>query len=70
MKKMVKNTPEALKEMVANLQAALEISEDCSGWDCSECPLCLKNDEEDPQYGTHNCGWYLLKSTTLKILGK
>lgn len=67
---MTKNTPEELQKIAENLLIALEKAADCSLWDCSECPFDLKEPEEDPRYGTHNCGWLLLKSATSKILRK
>jgi hypothetical protein len=65
---MAKNTPEALQELAENLLDVLEQNDDCSKWDCSECPFRLKVTEDDPRYGKHNCGWLLLKSATSKIL--
>ena len=67
---MAKNTPEALQELAENLLNALEQYQDCSEWECSECPFALKEVEEDPRYGLHTCGWLLLKSATSKILRK
>ena len=67
---MTENTPEDLQELVETLLVDLELNKDCSDWDCSECPFRLKKSEEDPRYGTHNCGWLLLKSATSKILRK
>ena len=67
---MAKNTPEELQKVVENLLIDLEKTDDCSGWDCSECPLYLKELEDDPRYGRHTCGWLLLKSATSKILRK
>ena len=65
---MTKNTPEALQELAENLLVDLEQNHDCSEWDCTECPFQLKEVEEDPRYGLHQCGWLLLKSATSKIL--
>ena len=67
---MTKNTPEALKKIAEKLLVELYKNDDCDGWPCSECPMRLKEIEEDPRYGTHNCGWLLLKSATSKILRK
>ena len=67
---MTKNTPEAMQKLVETLLIDLEKTADCSGWDCFECPFNLKETEEDPHYGRHNCGWLLLKSATSKILRK
>ena len=69
-KKMTQNTPDDLQEIVVNLLVDLEYKADCSAWECSECPFNLKETEEDPRYGKHNCGWLLLKSATSKILRK
>lgn len=69
-KKMTKNTPEAMQKLVETLLIDLEKTADCSEWDCTECPFSLKETEEDPVYGIHNCGWLLLKSATSKILRK
>jgi hypothetical protein len=65
---MTKNTPKALKKIAEKLLVDLEKNNDCSEWDCSECPFRLNEIEEDPRYGLHNCGWFLLKSATSKIL--
>jgi len=67
---MTKNTPEALQKIAENLLAYLEQNQDCSEWECSECPFRLKEPEEDPRYGIHKCGWLLLKSKASKILRK
>ena len=67
---MTKNTPEALQQLAENLLVALEQYKDCSEWDCDSCPFYLKEVEEDPRYGLHTCGWFLLKSATSKILRK
>ena len=67
---MAKNTPEALQKIAENLLVALEENQDCSEWDCDSCPFCLKEVEEDPRYGLHTFGWFLLKSATSKILRK
>ena len=67
---MTVNTPEDLQELVENLLIDLELNNDCSEWDCSECPFRLKEAEDDPRYGLHQCGWLLLKSATSKILRK
>ena len=64
------NSPEDLKEIVVNLLIDLEQNEDCSAWECEDCPFWLKEIEEDPRYGKHTCGWLLLKSATSKILRK
>ena len=65
---MVKNTPEAMQRVVEKLIIDILLYEDCSDWDCSECPCYLKESVEDPRYGTHNCGWLLLESAIIKIL--
>ena len=67
---MVKNTPEELQEVVDNLLVELLKNDDCSEWECEDCPLYLKEIEDDPRYGRHTCGWLLLKSATSKILRK
>ena len=67
---MAKNTPEALQQLAENLLVALEQYQDCSEWECSECPFALKEVEEDAHYGAHMYGWLLLKSATSKILRK
>ena len=67
---MVKNTPEELQKVVENLLIDLEKTHDCSEWECEDCPLYLKEIEDDPRYGRHTCGWLLLKSATSKILRK
>ena len=67
---MTKNNPEALQKIAENLLIALEQIQDCSEWECDSCPFRLKELEEDPLYGLHNCGRFLLKSATLKILRK
>ena len=66
----MKTNPEALQQLAETLQVALEQNDDCSEWDCDSCPFHLKEVEEDPRYGLHNCGWFLLKSATSKILKK
>ena len=65
---MTKNTSEELQELAKNLLDFLEQNEDCSEWDCSECPFRLKGTEEYPRYGKLKCGWLQLKSVTTKIL--
>lgn len=67
---MTKNTPENLEEIIVNLLIDLEQNDDCSEWECEECPFRLKEVEDDPRYGLHTCGWFLLKSATRKILRK
>ena len=67
---MTKNTPEALQKIVENLLIDLEQYQDCSEWECEECPFYLKQIEDDPRYGRHTCGWLLLKSATRKIMMK
>jgi hypothetical protein len=69
-KNMTKNNPEALQKIAETLLIDLEKTADCSEWECSECPFMLKELEDDPRYGRHNCGWLLLKSATSKILRK
>ena len=64
------NTPEALQKIVENLLIDLEQNQDCDNWKCEECPFHLKDVEEDPYYGKHTCGWFLLKSAASKILRK
>ncbi len=65
---MIQNTPEAMQKVVEKLLIDLEYYQDCTEWDCDECPYFLTEIVEDPRYGRHNCGWLLLKSTTSKIL--
>jgi len=65
---MAKNTPEALQELAENLLDFLEQNDDCSKWDCSECPFGFKMIEEYQRYGKFKCGWLHLKSVTSKIL--
>lgn len=65
---MAKNTPEEMQKVVEKLLIDLKQIQDCSEWDCDSCPFLLKEVEEDPRYGRHNCGWLLLKSATSKIL--
>ena len=67
---MTKNTPEALQKIVEKLVVDLEQNQDCDNWECEECPFHLKEVEEDPHYGEHTCGWFLLKSATRKIMRK
>jgi hypothetical protein len=64
------NTPEAMQKVVEKLVVDLKQIQDCSEWECEECPLWLKHIEEDPRYGKHTCGWLLLKSATSKIMRK
>jgi hypothetical protein len=64
------NTPEALQKIVEKLVVDLEQNQDCSEWECEECPFFLTEIVEDPRYGKHTCGWFLLKSATRKILRK
>ena len=65
---MTKNTPKALKKIAEKLLVDLEQNNDCTEWECSDCPFRLEDFVEDPRYGIHNCGWLLLKSATSKIL--
>ena len=67
---MVKNSPEALKELAENLLDFLEQNDNCSKWYCSECPFEFKMIEEDPRYGKFKCGWLHLKSAASKIMTK
>ena len=67
---MTKNTPEELQKVAENLLVELLKNDDCSEWECSECPFKLKEPEYYPRYGLHTCGWLLLKSATSKILRK
>ena len=67
---MIKNTPEALQEVVEKLLTQNQDVLDCTEWECSECPFFLTEREVDPRYGGHYCGWLLLKSVTSKILRK
>ncbi len=64
------NTPETLQKFAENLLAELDQTVDCAVWDCSECPLDLKETEEYSCHGKHNCGWLLLEEATLKLLRK
>ena len=64
------NTPEALQKIVENLLIDLFKHDGCDNWECEECPLYLKEVEEDPYYGKHTCGWLLLRSATRKIMRK
>ena len=64
------NTPEALQKIVDKLVVDLFKNDDCDNWECEECPLYLKEVEEDPYYGKHTCGWLLLRSATRKIMRK
>jgi len=65
---MAKNTPEELQELTKNLLDFLEQNDDCSKWECSECPFDFKMIEEYPQYRKFKCGWLYLKYVTSKIL--
>ena len=65
---MTKNTPEQLQKVAEKLLVELLKNDDCSEWECEDCPFHLKELEEDPRYGKHTCGWLLLKSATDKIL--
>ena len=65
---MTKNSPEAMQEVVEKLLFDLKQYQDCSDWECEECPCFLTEIVEDPRYGRHNCGWLLLKSATSKIM--
>lgn len=67
---LTENITEALQKSAETLIAELEKYNDCSEWDCSECPFRLKEPEDDPRYGQHTCGWILLKSATSKLLRK
>ena len=69
---MTKNTPEAMKKVVEKLIVDLEQIQDCycSEWECEECPFHFTEIVEDPYYGKHTCGWFLLKSATRKIMRK
>ena len=64
------NTPEALQKIVDKLVVDLFKNDDCDNWECEECPFHLNEIEEDPHYGKHTCGWFLLKSATRKIMRK
>ena len=44
---MTKNTPEAMKKVVEKLVVDLEQIQDCSEWDCSDCPLNLREPVPD-----------------------
>jgi hypothetical protein len=65
---MIKNSLEALQEMLEKLLVDLEQNNDCSEWDCSKCPYRLDVYVEDPRYGILKCSWILLKSSGSKIL--
>ena len=67
---MTKTTPEALQELVEKLQTDLEQNENCSGWECYECPMHLKEPLVDSWGDVTQCGWILLKSATSMILRK
>ena len=64
------NTLEAKQKVVEKLVVDLEQNQDCSEWECEECPFHLKEIVDDPRYGKHTCGWFLLKSAASKILRK
>jgi hypothetical protein len=64
---MTRNSPESMQRVVEKLLIDLNRYQDCSDWDCEECPYFLNEIVEDSRYGRHNCGWLLLKSATLKI---
>ena len=70
MTRFTRENTEDLEEIVMNLLIDLEQNDDCSTWECEECPLWLKEIEEDPRYGKHTCGWLLLRTATRKILRK
>ena len=65
---MTKNSREAMQEVLEKLRIDLKRIQDCSEWECEECPYFLAEIVEDSRYGRHNCGWLLLKSATSKIL--
>ena len=65
---MIKNSPEVLQEMVEKLQADLEQKGNCTGWECYECPLHLKEPLLDSWGDVTQCGWILLKTATSTIL--
>ena len=66
----MKNNPELIRQIAENLIAELDKHSDCSERVCAKCPFLIKVTDEDPRHGTHNCGWFLLKSATSKILRK
>ena len=45
---MTKNSPEALQKIVENLVIDLEQNQDCSEWECVECPFWIEHIEEEP----------------------
>ena len=65
---MTKNSPEALQELVEKLDIDLEQKQNCSGWECDECPLQLKEPLVDSWGEVSQCGWLLLKTATSVIL--
>ena len=64
------NTLEAKQKVVEKLVVDLEQIQDCSEWECEECPFFITEIVEDPRYGRHTCGWLLLRSATRKIMRK
>ena len=65
---MTINTRKALREMVEKFEADLEQKHNCSGWECDDCPLQLKEPLVDSWGEVTHCGWLLLKSATSVIL--
>ena len=64
---MVKNTPEALQKIVENLLLDLYKNHNCWGWDCSDCPLYLREPVCDCWGNMTRCGWLLLATGASKI---
>jgi len=62
---MVKNTPEALQKIVENLLLDLYKNHNCWEWDCSDCPLYLREPvggllgKHDPLWLVTTCNWSL-----------
>ncbi len=65
---MTKNTPDQMQKIVENLLVDLHKYDDCSLWDCSDCPLHLDEPVVDSWGDDTQCGWLLLKTATWKIL--
>ena len=67
---MVINTPEALQKIVENFLVDLYKHRDCWEWECSDCPLYLREPGQDCWGNMTRCGWLLLASGASKILRK
>jgi len=64
------NTLEAKQKVVEKLVVDLEQIQDCSEWECEECPFFITEIVEEPPIWRAYCGWFLLKSLTRKIMRK